>query len=87
MTDSAAIVIGICAAVPPTIIALATLIQQIRTHSAFNSKMDAAIAAAKTASFAEGQKKEKDDQAIAVSAVNASKVQAAETKQATTPPS
>lgn len=60
MTDWSPIVIGIVAALPPTILAVATLIQGIRTHQTFNSKFDAMLELAKKTSFAEGQKDEKD---------------------------
>lgn len=60
MTDWSPILIGIVAALPPTILAIATLIQGIRTHQTFNSKMDAMLELAKQAGFAEGQKSEKD---------------------------
>lgn len=63
MTDWSPLIIGIVAALPPTILAVATLIQGIRTHQTFNSKMDAMLELAKKASFAEGQKAEKDESA------------------------
>lgn len=59
MTDWSPILIGIVAALPPTILAIATLIQGIRTHQTFNSKMDAMLELAKQAGFVDGQKSEK----------------------------
>lgn len=40
---------------PPTLLALATLIQQLKTHHAFNSKMDAMLAITRREGVAQGK--------------------------------
>lgn len=69
MTDWSPVIIGIVAALPPTILAVATLIQGIRTHATFNSKMDKMLKLATDGAFAEGVKQEKDAQAVIEAAV------------------
>lgn len=39
---------------PPTLLALATLVQQIKTHRTFNSKMDAMLAVTRREGVAQG---------------------------------
>jgi len=58
--DWTSIIIGVVAALPPTLIGIATLIQQVRTHTAFNSKMDAMLELTRRAAFAEGERVEKE---------------------------
>jgi len=53
------IIIAVIASIPPTIVGIATLIQGLRTHATFNSKMDAMLRLTETAAFAAGEKAEK----------------------------
>jgi hypothetical protein len=54
------VIIAGIVAVPPTLLGLATLIQGVKTHATFNSKMDAMLELTKSAAFLAGQKAEKE---------------------------
>ncbi len=56
------IILAAIAAIAPTILGIATLIQGIRTHRTFNSKMDKMLELTAKSSFAEGAKYQKDAQ-------------------------
>jgi hypothetical protein len=58
--DWNSIVIASILTIPPTLMGLATLIQGIRTHKTFNSKMDAMLELTEKAAFAAGQKAGKE---------------------------
>ena len=45
---------------PATLLAVATLVQGVRTHRTFNSKMDAMLKLTRESSFAAGRKAEAD---------------------------
>lgn len=57
---SDAVLIGLMAATPPTILATAALVQTLKTHKIINSRMDEMLRRVEVASFAAGQKSEKD---------------------------
>jgi hypothetical protein len=60
--DWTPVLVGVIAAVPPTLLALATLIKQFRTHKTFNSKMDAMLALTRLNGIAEGRKSQRDEE-------------------------
>lgn len=59
--DWTPIIVGAIAALAPTMVGIATLIQGIRTHKTFNSKMDAMLELVRKAAYAKGRKDEKDE--------------------------
>lgn len=52
-----ALIVGLTAAIPPTV---AALVGMRKIHTTFNSKMDKFLALTKTAAHAEGVKEEKE---------------------------
>ena len=54
------IIIAAIAAIAPTILGIATLVQGIKTHATFNSKMDKLLKLTADSSYAEGKKDEAD---------------------------
>ena len=52
------VLVAFFATIAPTILAIATLVQQIRTHKATNSKMDQFLKLTGESAFAAGQKAE-----------------------------
>ena len=57
--DWDSIIVAAIVSLPPTLLGIATLIQGLRTHATFNSKMDAMLKLTQTAAFAAGQKDER----------------------------
>ncbi len=61
MTDHALLIILACiASVAPTILSIATLIQGIRTHRTFNSRMEEMIELTRSTAYKKGRKDEQD---------------------------
>jgi hypothetical protein len=60
MSDATMITIALIGATAPTLLSLATLIQGIKTHATFNSKMDALLRVTSEAAFEAGRKHEKE---------------------------
>ena len=58
------IIIGVIAALPPSLVGVAALLQAIKAHNAVNSKMDALLELTRKSAFAEGQKEEKEKHGV-----------------------
>ena len=57
--DWAPVIIAAIVAVPPTLMGLATLIQGIKTHATFNSKMDKLLEVTRADAYKDGVRDQK----------------------------
>ena len=57
--DWTAIIIAMIVAIPPTLLGAATLIQGIKTHSTFNSKMDKLLELTRSDAYKDGVRDER----------------------------
>lgn len=66
MLDWNIIIVAALAALPGTLLGIATLYQGRKTHLTFNSKMDAMLKLTEKSSFAEGVKAEKENPSVKI---------------------
>jgi hypothetical protein len=62
VVDWTVIIVGALAALPPTLLGLATLIQGIKTHATFNSKMDKLLDLTRQDAYKDGVRDERASQ-------------------------